>query len=195
MFRSLNWMEFKKPTPADIVDARGNAYQQFKPCRCTSPVVYGAIASDASLDDFRRTGDENIFGMASPLARRGATYAARQEFIRALRMITDSYDQRSGGNQYTQKLASGLRVLVESDDFIAIDSEQQMNMDFAFDPGKHINRWSSTHNWPIRLHRYRPCKTYYEFCQQGTRSGDGQIASGGRGIARDGKTDDHICQF
>ena len=92
------------------------------------PAVQNSLPSmSASLVVEERALQHIIYGKS--LARRGSVFAARQEFMQALRMITESYDMQSGSRAYTDKLAVGLRALAESDDFVAIDTEQQMNMD------------------------------------------------------------------
>lgn len=63
------------------------------------------------------------------LARRGAVFAAKQEFIQALRLIADWHDMKSGTRTYTSKLAMAMQALTESDDFVSVDSEQQLQMD------------------------------------------------------------------
>ena len=65
------------------------------------------------------------------LARRGATFAAREEFIQALRLIAESYDMQSQTRDYTAQLADGLRALNEADDFVMVNAERQLNIDVA----------------------------------------------------------------
>ena len=65
------------------------------------------------------------------LARRGSVFAARQELMQALRIIAESYDIQTRSRDYTDRLARGWRALQESDDFIAMDAQQQMDMNLA----------------------------------------------------------------
>lgn len=51
------------------------------------------------------------------LANRGAYYAARQELIEVLRMISQHNDAHQGEAKHTLALAAGLRALEEADDF------------------------------------------------------------------------------
>lgn len=52
------------------------------------------------------------------LADRHAYYAARQEFIQVLRMVSRTADAREGTTVRTTDLASGLRALEEAEDFV-----------------------------------------------------------------------------
>ena len=45
------------------------------------------------------------------LARRGAFFAAREEFLNALYMVAEAHDRQSNGSQYSQRLKAGLRAL------------------------------------------------------------------------------------
>ena len=74
---------------------------------------------------------QNHIQYGNSLARRGAIFAARQEFIQALRLIADSHDMQSGSMVYTRKLADALQALTESDDFVSVDSEQQLHMNVS----------------------------------------------------------------
>ncbi|HEX6960220.1 MAG TPA: hypothetical protein VF175_00015, partial [Lacipirellula sp.] len=52
------------------------------------------------------------------LARRGASFAARREFLEALQMIAEAKDQKHGAARRTIALANGLRALEEAADFV-----------------------------------------------------------------------------
>lgn len=51
------------------------------------------------------------------LARRGAIYSARAEFVSALGLIAQTLDAKDRGKYHSEALASGLRALREADDF------------------------------------------------------------------------------
>ena len=65
------------------------------------------------------------------LARRGALYAARQEFYGALRIIAQSIDIQDGSQNYSQGLASAFTAMKEADDFYMqqIDVEQMADVE------------------------------------------------------------------
>jgi tetratricopeptide (TPR) repeat protein len=52
------------------------------------------------------------------LASRGALYAARAEFIAAVKIVAQAYDNQEGTRRYTKAAAAGLTALKESADFV-----------------------------------------------------------------------------
>lgn len=65
------------------------------------------------------------------LSRRGAAFAARQEFYSSLRILAQSHDKQVGGVQYTQSLRNGIIALKEAEDFIVADTESQIGLKVA----------------------------------------------------------------
>ncbi len=65
------------------------------------------------------------------LSRRGAAFAARQEFYSALRILAQSHDKQIGGTRYTQALRNGIIAIKEAQDFIVTDTETQIGLDVA----------------------------------------------------------------
>jgi tetratricopeptide (TPR) repeat protein len=54
------------------------------------------------------------------LAERGALFAARAEFIAALKMIAQAYDVQEGTNRYSKAVGAGLAALKEAGDFVRL---------------------------------------------------------------------------
>lgn len=65
------------------------------------------------------------------LSRRGAAFAARQEFYASLRILAQSHDKQVGGVKYTQSLRNGIIALKEAEDFIVADTESQIGLKVA----------------------------------------------------------------
>lgn len=65
------------------------------------------------------------------LARRGAVFAAREEYLHALRLVCESGDRQSGTRDYTIRLARGLKALDEAEDFFAMSAEEQLRTDLT----------------------------------------------------------------
>ena len=65
------------------------------------------------------------------LSRRGAAYAARQEFYAALRILAQAHDSQAGGTAYTNALRDGIVALKEAEDFIVSDTESQIGLNVA----------------------------------------------------------------
>ena len=97
---------------------------------------------------------ENNFGMDSPpiriglsetdaqkavhnieygksLSRRGAAFAARQEFYSSLRILAQSHDKASNGKIYTEALGRGITAIKEAEDFMVTDTESQIGLNVA----------------------------------------------------------------
>ncbi len=62
------------------------------------------------------------------LSRRGAAYAARQEFYASLRILAQSHDKQAGGTAYTEALRNGILAIKEAQDFIVTDTEAQIGL-------------------------------------------------------------------
>ena len=57
------------------------------------------------------------------LARRGAFFAAKEEFLRSLYLVAEAYDRQSGSMNYSRRLKAGLRALEEANDFESFSSQ------------------------------------------------------------------------
>ena len=62
------------------------------------------------------------------LTRRGAAYAARQEFYGSLRILAQAHDTQAGGTGYTRALREGIIALKEAEDFSVSDTESQIGL-------------------------------------------------------------------
>lgn len=65
------------------------------------------------------------------LSRRGAAYAARQEFYSSLRILAQAHDTQAGGTAYTRALRDAIIALKEAEDFIVSDTETQIGLNVA----------------------------------------------------------------
>ncbi len=65
------------------------------------------------------------------LASRGALYAARVEFIQALRMITQALDTLKGTTEHSRSLARGMQALEEADDFVPRGTQLEGNLNLS----------------------------------------------------------------
>jgi len=78
------------------------------------------------------------------LAGRGAYYAARQEFIKVLRMISQSKDAQQGQARQMLALAAGLRALEEAVDFAPRGTQLEADLD--------IDVICASHRTPVASH-------------------------------------------
>lgn len=89
--------------------------------------VSTGVQTDVRLDQQSR---EKI-GSAFALAQRGASYAARQELIEVLRLISQAKDNREGTRIRSESLAAGLRALEEAEDFVPRGTQLEAEMALA----------------------------------------------------------------
>ena len=86
--------------------------------------VSTGVQTDVRLDQQSR----QKIGSAYALAQRGASYAARQELIEVLRMVSQAKDNREGTRTRSESLASGLRALEEAEDFVPRGTQLEAEM-------------------------------------------------------------------
>lgn len=65
------------------------------------------------------------------LSRRGASFAARQEFLSALGVIAEANDIQTNGTSFSQALMRAIIVMKEAEDLVVRDVESQISMDIA----------------------------------------------------------------
>jgi hypothetical protein len=80
--------------------------------------------TDAQLDQECRV----KISAAYALSQRGAAYAAREELIGVLRLISQAKDARDETRTRTESLAAGLRALEEAEDFVPRGSQLEAEM-------------------------------------------------------------------
>jgi tetratricopeptide (TPR) repeat protein len=101
--------------------ATGDAARQAEIANSEAAARARYVVSQRAADHVRR---------GFSLANRGAYYSARTEFIRALRLVSQSLDA-AGGRQHGDALAAGLRALDESDDFVPRGARVEADLDLA----------------------------------------------------------------
>ncbi len=74
------------------------------------------------------------------LARRGASYAASQEFYTALRKIAQSADTQANSVHHTKCLKDAIVAMREAEDFFVADTESQMIVDVTHILDGHTSR-------------------------------------------------------
>ncbi len=85
------------------------------------PATSRGEPTDASVPEAVQRQAEQLLAEAIELADRGALYAARVEFLRVLRLVTQSLDASLGRPIHAPALLVGLRALEEADDFAMAD--------------------------------------------------------------------------
>lgn len=109
------------------------------------------------------------------LAKRGAMYSARQEFLSVLQLVAQAYDSQLGIRYHSKALANGLRALEEADDFATRNSDAAVDFN--------LKAFIAGHKTPVlknhatdELLPYVAMQRYYDYARQ-------QLAIAGRGSA------------
>jgi len=105
--------------PAEMVDEMNGVWSEEFPSE-PEPPYRGAAAATPYAPTVAELSAQLLPSVrkAYGLARHGAVYAARTEFIQVLRRIAQSKDAAAGGDGHSRALAVGLRALDEADDFV-----------------------------------------------------------------------------
>jgi tetratricopeptide (TPR) repeat protein len=99
------------------------------------------------------------------LARRGAAFAARQEFYSALRVIAVSNDTATGSNDYSKALSQAILAMKEAKDFVCQNAEAEMLFDVASIVDTHRSKIIGR----VQAETTRPgqaLKLYFTFAEQ-----------------------------
>ena len=74
-------------------------------------------------------------------AQRGAIYSSRAQFIKVLRLVSQSLDAQSNSKQHSEALAAGMRALKEAADFRPSGASLEANLD--------LGRLITSHRTPL----------------------------------------------
>ncbi len=93
-----------------------------EPLDCPTAMTGGL--TDARLNEQAKSKIRRAYAVAN----RGAYYAARQELIEVLRMVSHAKDAKLGIPKQTEALAAGLRALEEAEDFVPRGTQLEADM-------------------------------------------------------------------
>lgn len=99
------------------------------------------------------------------LARRGASQAAGQEFLSALKVIAQSNDVNANSNEFSVALAEAVWAMKEAKDFAAPNVQTQMITEVSRITGSHRTKIISTEQ-AKRTSPMMAMKKYFTFAQQ-----------------------------
>jgi tetratricopeptide (TPR) repeat protein len=115
------------------------------------------------------------------LARRGAVYGARQEFLAALRLVAQSIDNQFQTRDYSTRLYSAMTAFNEADDFYFAQAEDNGRVDVATLISRHqsriLNADQSADMTPMAA-----MQSYYQFVQQQLVACGGQTVEAGEAL-------------
>jgi len=101
------------PVTPEIVDAAALEKELVAAAILDSTASTTGVLTDNRVNELAKTKIRSAYAMAN----RGGYYAARQELIEVLRMISHAKDAQQAVRQRTEALAEGLRALEEAEDF------------------------------------------------------------------------------
>jgi|GEM_PF-1818522 len=85
------------------------------------------VLTDSRVNELAKAKIQNAYALAG----RSAFYAARQELIEVLRMISQEKDAKQGTPQRSAALAAGLRALREAEDFAPHGTQLEAELEIA----------------------------------------------------------------
>lgn len=149
-------------------------------------------ARSEQLESIARQADANI-RHGFELAGRGAYYAARSEFIAALRLLAQGLDTDRQTTIHGKSLAAGLTAMKEADDFLPRGSMLEANLDIPALVASHItpvlkNADSSQITSLVAL------KSYLTYAQQQFAIAAGGEMSGSMALRGMGKLHEELAK-
>ena len=98
------------------------------------------------------------------LARRGAVYGAKQEFLSALKLVAQSIDQMRGGDMYANAFFEAVQAIRESDDFYNAQAQQHRKVDVVAIAKGHRSKVTDP-SYLKGLNPMQAMQMYYDFVQ------------------------------
>lgn len=128
------------------------------------------------------------------LGQRGAIYSARAEFVQALRLVAQALDTQTGGDQFGQSLAAGLKALEEADDFAPKGSKLEAHLK--------LEALVDAHETPVlkelpvkELNSLQALQHYYAFAREQLAYATGHTVAGSEALYALGKLQTQIAQL
>ena len=107
------------------------------------------------------------------LTRRGAAFAARQEFYSSLRILAQAHDNQAGGTSYTRALRDAIIALKEAEDFIVKDTETQIGLNVTAVVESHSTKLIPPHE-SANVTAIEAMQRYFAFASSQLRVATGQ---------------------
>jgi hypothetical protein len=120
------------------------------------------------------------------LADRGATFAARADFIAALRLVAQGLDNEDGGKRHSQALSAALTAMKEAQDFLPTAGKTEGDLDIAVIVAGHTTPLLKRAA-PEQLQAMRALKEYFNFAQDQLRLAVGHEVAGSMALGALGK--------
>jgi hypothetical protein len=154
------------------------------PAVLAAPVALLPPRSEAMEMIARQADEKTREGM--DLADRGASFAARADFIAAMRLVAQGLDSDQGGKQHSKALSAALTAMKEAQDFLPTAGKTEGDLDIAVIVAGHTTPLLK--NAPSeQLQAMRALKLYFNFAQEQLRLAVGHEVAGSMALASLGK--------
>jgi tetratricopeptide (TPR) repeat protein len=157
------------------------------------PLPEGTPLPPSAASTVRSEQLENIAGQADrqirhgfELAGRGAYFAARAEFIAALRLLAQGLDAEQQTALHSQSLAAGLTALKEAEDFLPKGTHIEADLDLSAIIGSHRTPALKDANLKA-LAPLSALQCYFTFAQEQLAAAAGQEVAGSMALRGLGK--------
>jgi hypothetical protein len=160
------------------------------PVMVTPPVAPGAPVAllqprSEAMEMIARQADEKTReGM--DLADRGASFAARADFIAALRLVAQGLDNDEGAKRHSQALSAALTAMKEAQDFLPTAGKTEGDLDIPTIVAGHTTPLLKNAP-PEQLQAMRALKQYFYFAQEQLRLAEGHEVAGSMALGALGK--------
>jgi tetratricopeptide (TPR) repeat protein len=144
------------------------------------------------LENIARQADRQI-RHGFELAGRAAYFAARAEFITALRLVAQGLDAEHQTTSHSQSLAAGLTAIKEAEEFIPTGSRMEADLDLAGIIGSHRTPVLKNSD-AAALTPMSALKCYFTFAQQQLAAAAGHEVAGSMALHGLGKLHAALAQ-
>ena len=120
------------------------------------------------------------------LARRGAAFGAKQEFISALKLVAQTMDQLRGGNAHADAFFEAIQALRESEDFYKAQAEMHRKVDVVAIAKSHKSKVADP-QYMTGLNPMQAMQMYYDFIQDRLVACSGNLVVTGEALYSLGK--------
>jgi polysaccharide export outer membrane protein len=176
--------ELGKPLPASSPDASESPWESPPPAASPLKIVEPANDRSDQVEQVARQADEQT-RHGFELASRGACFAARSEFIGALRLVAEGLDTQQKTDMHGRALATALTAMKEAEDFLPNGSRLEADLDL---PGI-----IAAHATPVlktdagRVTSMTALKCYFTFAQEQLATAAGREVAGSMALQALGK--------
>lgn len=197
----LSWPAIDTPRTVSSPDRNASTELAELPARGPQPEPLPAVEHEAESGQPSRPAEMDAVARRAIeqtrsgflLARRGAIYVARTEFVASLRLIAQAQDLRERTDRHSQALANGLRALDETNDLVPRGSQLETDIDIV----NIVSRHRTASDLDVDLEQLSTTELlghYYTFAQQRLAAATGGEPAGSMALHGLGKVHAILAQ-